>query len=166
MEQMAQAFGGLIKGRYPHVTIRHTQPIATRACFNTRVLDKTLTEPQRYAARKQLSVLALQKMLGAESWAKFKTTFGDKLDDAAEAGLLAIYAHNVPVARRRVSARTATTEVKKQTLTVPFGGEIVKLTEAEREPILERARSMAVTKKRKRAASPKVDKKKPKASKA
>ena len=159
MEQMAQAFGGLIKGRYPNIAIRHVQPVATRACFNTRILDKTLNEAQRYPARKQLSVLALQKTIGPERWARGKTTFGDKLDDAAEAGLLALYTYHVPVAKRRLKA-TPTTENKKLSLTVPLSGNLVKLTDAEREPVLKRARE-TVAKKKKR-----VEKKRLKISKA
>ena len=170
----------MIKGAYPHITIRHVSPVETRAYFNTRVLDKNLTQDEKYAIRKNLSKQTMHKFYAPADAERALELLGAKSDDAIEAGLLAIYCHNVPCTDEAKRKRLKKTRNSDKPL-VSFcartrfaSGAQVRLTDAERKQVYgdtkeelkerkaakkERAERKARGEKKKKKAKPKKPKK-------
>jgi len=154
MKELSQCIAGFIQGRYPHTYVYFVSPVRTRAEMNTRVLDEPGGSRKKYALRKKLSVAALPKLFGAEGARKVRAKFGAKLDDAAEAAILAAYAHHTPVPDVELSGKPTTDPVMVSLrLPVAFSRlEDLELTVAEREAVLRPARK-GLPKPRKRAST-------------
>lgn len=138
MAQLAQALAGVIKGRHPEILVRHVSPVATRAFYNTSVRDPKIPKEDRYPLRKALSVQLRHKLLAREAVLELERAFGAKMDDAVEAGLLAVYADAVPEPVRRVGAKDTKAEAWRFVRSVvPWASAAdIVMTEPERESVL------------------------------
>jgi len=135
MLQLSQVLAGFLRGRYPALLVSFTSPAATRKTFNTRVLKKG-TREAKYRLRKRLSVLAFDKALAAADRRRVRAAF-DKVDDPAEAALLAMHAFFKPARRPRASASRAEADATRTRVlscdVCVAGLKELALTAAERE---------------------------------
>jgi hypothetical protein len=93
-----------LKATFPHADCLRVSPITTREFFNTRVLDMSLSVDAAYALRKRLSIEVLQNIFGADVNDAITQKFKDKIDDAAEAALLAVFLFYMTVQKHRTNS--------------------------------------------------------------
>ena len=145
-----------LKMRFPGMDVFFVSPIDMRTFFNTRVLDDNIHEDLAYPCRKLLSIEVLNNIFPPDVVAAVTEAFADKLDDAAEALLMAIYVYYMDRQARPIPwIHTFGPRYVHHRAVVSFTnpGQL-RLTAGQREPIIRDhiAKSKLLPKKRKRAA--------------
>lgn len=110
-KNIQEAFVVTLAKKFPQLLVRVISPKTTRAYWGTSVKKtpgKGTKNKKDYAKRKSKSVALLPSLMTPERLALAKSIF-PKLDDIAEASLLAIYAHKVPHLQRKRPATGAPT---------------------------------------------------------
>jgi hypothetical protein len=124
-----------LKATFPHTDVLRVSPVTTREFFNTRVLDPRLSADEAYALRKRLSVEVLQNFFGPEAICAITHKFAGKIDDAAEAAILAVFLFFMTVNKPR--SNSIGHRVVKHIASVKFiEASEVPLTPEQRRPIV------------------------------
>lgn len=98
-----------LKATFPHADVVRVSPITTRAFFNTSLSNETvlalkLSPDEAYALRKRLSIEVLQNIFGIEANDEIAVKFKTKIDDAAEAALLAVFLFYMTIRKHRADS--------------------------------------------------------------
>jgi hypothetical protein len=125
-----------LKGTFPHADVLRVCSKQTREFFNTSVKNDALSEDHAYQCRKRLSVEVLYNIFNSGTITLIQAKMGDKLDDAAESCLLAIYVWYMTIRQRPVLATGHL--MRRITATVKFESRNdLPLTPEQRRPIVQ-----------------------------
>ena len=116
IKRLEKCFVTVFTETFPEIPLRRVSALTTRAFFGTSVsMSEGLTKEEAYLKRKALSVLKFKELVSPEDFAMAQYIFG-KLDDVAEAALLAIYSHTVPEPKKRKRPSVVPTNISTKRL--------------------------------------------------
>lgn len=155
MITLSLTLAAYFKGRWPELLVMIVDPVTTRTFFNTRVLHNEISDELAYLCRKQLSMQVLNNVFTPGVVQELRTHFGEKLDDAAEACLLALYGYHAEAPAERPIPWSRAYGPRKINFRadVAFADQAeLPLTPLQREPLVRRhiAASAATPRKRTR----------------